>query len=898
MKLAQRYLALVFILILFTLTVANLPLTIQAVKSGIEANNGLTGLAEKIKGAYLTDDFANKTSFVDLAGLHARLTGRQKFNDVITLKNGMLAYENESLGDAAGSSSSVAKFSGWLQDRGINFLYVQCPYKMDMTGSTLPTGLENTVHRNTDDMVDKLTALGVPTLDLRDALCSTVHDLNDYFYATDHHWNALGAFLGFQLTAEALQSVFPQELATLPDVTDLDNWKVQIYPDRFLGSQGKRVGKFYAGVDDLVVVTPDFPTTMSMSNLKYRRFTSGTFEDAILQKMYLEDEVLYHKQNHYSVYVGGDYPLVQHRNVSAPVDKKLLIIKDSFGVPYQSFMSTLFTAVDAIDPRHYTEQSIADYIMQYEPDIVMLVINPNMIYQPHFTMFDAEDAQAFYQLDPIIQQDVTVAATEADYNFASLAPGLENDTLYRLDLEGIDLTAGAVQGVTVTLYERATKTQHANYIFDLDYCKHSGDYTWYFRTPVTETPCELLFYAGMPGATGGNGLTFRKATVSKATIAYPEGYVPQEDVLLFQQDVTIHPAESDYQYETVQATLKPGAEYRLSMAEITVDAGITDTVTASLYDTTTKTRLANHHFALQNATAYAWDFTVPEEASDGVRVLLYAGKLGATNNIGITCTNVVLERTDLLPEEEKPQAAAPVYTSLEARDVTIAPTEDSYTYGSFHLSLEPGATYSLSMQGITLDAGQASAIDLSLYHPVTKTHLLLTSLPIAQGESVWRFQAPAGSDACQLLLYAGPRGETAGVGITLQGLSLTKEKDAPLGDIVLQQSVSLEPANEDYHYTALNANLDSDTPYRITVEGVEFTAGQAEKLSLSLYDPVTREQLVRGTIDLTADAPYAWEFYTTMEDLSLWQVLVYAGERGKTANVGLTIENLTISEVE
>jgi len=374
--------------------------------------------------------------------------------------------------------------------------------------------------------------------------------------------------------------------------------------------------------------------------------------------------------------------------------------------------------------------------------------------------------------------------------------------------------------------------------------------------------------------------------------------VPQEDVLLFQQDVTIHPAESDYQYETVQATLKPGAEYRLSMAEITVDAGITDTVTASLYDTTTKTRLANHHFALQNGTAYAWDFTVPEDASDGVRVLLYAGKLGATNNIGITCTNVVLERTDLLPEEEKPQAAAPVYTSLEARDVTIAPTEDSYTYGSFHLSLEPGATYSLSMQGITLDAGQASAIDLSLYHPVTKTHLLLTSLPIAQGESVWRFQAPAGSDACQLLLYAGPRGETAGVGITLQGLSLTKEKDAPLGDIVLQQSVSLEPANEDYHYTALNANLDSDTPYRITVEGVEFTAGQAEKLSLSLYDPVTREQLVRGTIDLTADAPYAWEFYTTMEDLSLWQVLVYAGERGKTANVGLTIEKLTISEVE
>ncbi|MBQ7305509.1 MAG: hypothetical protein IJW85_04815, partial [Clostridia bacterium] len=241
MKLAQRYLALVFLLIILGLTVANLPLTIEAVTSGIQAGNGLQGLTEKVKAAYLTDDFPKKTSFVDLAGLHARLTGRQKFNNVITLKNNMLAYETETVGDAGSRASGVAKFSEWLKARDIGFLYVQMPYKMDVNGALLPTGLENAVHRNADDMVDSLSALGVNTVDLRDEICSTGDQLKTYFYDTDHHWNALGAFRGFQLTAEALQSLFPQDLSPLPDVTDLDNWQVTTYADRFLGSQGKRV---------------------------------------------------------------------------------------------------------------------------------------------------------------------------------------------------------------------------------------------------------------------------------------------------------------------------------------------------------------------------------------------------------------------------------------------------------------------------------------------------------------------------------------------------------------------------------------------------------------------------------------------------------------------------------
>ena len=86
--------------------------------------------------------------------------------------------------------------------------------------------------------------------------------------------------------------------------------------------------------------------------------------------------------------------------------------------------------------------------------------------------------------------------------------------------------------------------------------------------------------------------------------------------------------------------------------------------------------------------------------------------------------------------------------------------------------------------------------------------------------------------------------------------------------------------------------------YQLTATGVEVTSGQAEKLSFSLYDPATREQLARGNVSLLPGEECTWEFITPPEEGTLWQILIYAGERGRTANVGLTIENLTITELD
>lgn len=895
MKLAQRYLALVFLLIILALTVANLPLTIEAVTSGIQANNGLHGLTEKVKSAYLTDEFSKKTSFVNLAGLHARLTGRQKFNDVITLKNGMLGYSDANRHSMLLHASGITQFAQWLDEIDTEFVFVQMPYKLDMDGDLLPLGLENHLHVNATELMDLLEGNNVATLDLRQEICATAEQVNEYFYATDHHWSARGAMKGFQCMLEYLQELYPEENILNCYEADPDNWNEYLRKNHFLGSQGKRVGKLYAGVDDLVWYTPRFDTDMSMYVQHHRRFTSGSFEDAVMLMEYTEGEPDYFNLSPYFAYVGGNYPLVVHRNGQAPVDLKVLLIKDSFAPPLESFMSTVFTAVDALDPRYYTNKTIADYICQNEPDVVMLAVNPNGLDLKEYYTFETPDAHAHYELMPVFSDEINVPANADPYNYVSIPVALEPNTLYHASLDGLKVTEGETDGVNLVLLSEGKLID--SWVIDLNYYARTGDGTWYFTTP--DAPgCELLIYTGVRGSADGIGISCSNVTVSTAKSVSPDGYVPQVKTLLFQQDVSIQPIDNEYQCVTMPATLVPGAEYRLSMDSIYIDAGETDTLTVSLYDTAAKKRLGNHHFSLEESASFAWDFAIPEDAGNDVHVLIYAGKLGATNNIGVTCTNVTLQRTDLLPEDQRPAPAAQVFTSIATRDVIIQPQDNAFNYGGFNLALEPGATYALTMQGVTLDAGQATTMDVSLFHPESKSHLLTTTIPVAQGESVWRFQAPAGADACQLLLYAGKRGECDGVGLTLSGVTLVKEQDAPVGVALIQENITIEPTTDDYHYIGINAALEPDVPYQLTATGVEVTSGQAEKLSFSLYDPAKREQLARGNVTLTPGEECTWEFITPPEESALWQILIYAGERGKTANVGLTIESLTITELD
>ena len=111
-----------------------------------------------------------------------------------------------------------------------------------------------------------------------------------------------------------------------------------------------------------------------------RKEQNGSFEEAVLEWDYIEDPNI--STNRYAVY-HGDYEELRFLNHKAQNDKKVLIIKDSFGIPIYSFLSLGLREVRAIDLRLF-EKNVAEYAAEYNPDLVILMYNADSFVDPMF----------------------------------------------------------------------------------------------------------------------------------------------------------------------------------------------------------------------------------------------------------------------------------------------------------------------------------------------------------------------------------------------------------------------------------------------------------------------------------------------------------------------------------
>jgi len=330
---------------------------------------------DEVKGAYVSD-FSYKENFINLNGLFARLTGRHVYNDVSKLKNGMLDYGAINKADVNELFNGIKEFHDMLKTQDIPFLYVQVPLKTDLQDALIRDGVDNYGNQNADALLGLLQRSDVETLDLRQSIAATPAEIEKYFYYTDHHWNTKGAFVAFGQILQYLNELFPEKHLDFT-LADPSNWEIDVYEDWFLGSRGKRVGVYFGGVDDLEIYTPQFETEISLFIPKHGIEYHGSFENVIVRNDYL-DKPDYFNENPYCAYIGGDYPLVRHENDLASNDLKMLLIKDSFSLPLQSFLSTAVSRLDVLDPRYYHDSTVLEYVERSMPDIVILAINPSV----------------------------------------------------------------------------------------------------------------------------------------------------------------------------------------------------------------------------------------------------------------------------------------------------------------------------------------------------------------------------------------------------------------------------------------------------------------------------------------------------------------------------------------
>lgn len=448
-----------------------------------------------------------KNTFVNLNGAFMRWTGQRVCNKVARLKNGMLSRVDYSKPDPRLETtiSTTIELKNEIERMGIPFLYINLAGKMNLHHELLPAGFTCFANAETDSFLKALGDAGVKTFDARVCFSNSSVDFEKYFYATDHHWNALGALKAAPRIVQAIEDVLavPHQ-----DLTRLDpaQWECHVKKNWWLGSEGKRTGRYYGGLDDLIYLTPKFEMETTVMIPHKNIFRKGDFETANLVMKYAQEKHDLYSTNSYRLHIGGDHPLVHSLTPQAPISQKVLIVKDSYLNPLIGFLSSIFQQLDVIDMRYFLDSSLLEYIAQTQPDLVVMMLSHS---QRHHIISKSkkranESIGPWKAKQEVYTQSefVVKMSPQKKYNYHAVDYPLAPGKTYSLDIEKVDILEGKTEGLSIALFDPVKNVAEMREFFDIEEGNAQGGFHRMFKVPSKGT-IQLIIYSGVAGAAQG-----------------------------------------------------------------------------------------------------------------------------------------------------------------------------------------------------------------------------------------------------------------------------------------------------------------------------------------------------------------------------------------------------------
>ena len=335
----------------------------------------VVGYSEMIKGARLYNQVVdwNYASY-------------SEYNSFTALPDGYLTGFVSPC-DTSGCFTSLSGLHTFCKKKNIHFLYVQAPYKISKYDDKDISGKQDFSNQNADALLQKLNGAGIDCYDLREA----IHNENLYhhglFYRTDHHWlGTTGLWAAQRILGYCNEKYgWNADLSLL----EADQFEYEIYENWFLGSYGKKATLVAAKPDDFTLLYPKYKTSFSYVIPDFEIDKTGDY--SVVYNMSEVEEKDYYNKNPYAVYNYGNRPLIQIENRLEAEPHKILMIHDSFGASMLSCLGLAEKHIDALDLRHFTG-SVQAYIEATEPDLVLVMYNPDVIGQlddtSHESLFD------------------------------------------------------------------------------------------------------------------------------------------------------------------------------------------------------------------------------------------------------------------------------------------------------------------------------------------------------------------------------------------------------------------------------------------------------------------------------------------------------------------------------
>ena len=299
--------------------------------------------------SYTTDQFPFRDTWTTMKARCEIAIGKEENKGVYLCKDGSLieAYETPDQKQLDTNIDSVKTFA---ESSSVPVYFALIPSNSEIHSGIIPKNAPNDSEASVIDYC--YATSGAKNIDIKAAL--SAHSDEYIFYRTDHHWTSLGAYYGYEAIMKSMGYT----------PTPLSDFTVQTVSDEFYGTVYSKSGISWVLPDSIEILAPQEPST-EVINYSTGKPEKGTMYD----KAFLE------KKDKYSMFMGGNTPLLKitTKNTDAP---KILILRDSYTDSLLPFLQNNFSEIDVMDLRYYKTQlmksSVSDYVKENDIDEVLV----------------------------------------------------------------------------------------------------------------------------------------------------------------------------------------------------------------------------------------------------------------------------------------------------------------------------------------------------------------------------------------------------------------------------------------------------------------------------------------------------------------------------------------------
>ena len=264
----------------------------------------------------------------------------------------------------------AAELGGKLKEKGISFVYLLPLFALCGQEPLLPYGAEDGTNASQDQIAQQLREKGITVIDPREALHRRRLDHHALAFKTDHHTRPESGLFIAGVIAEYLRQ--NEGFTADESLFDPARYETGTYSRFFRGTFFSCYGPCYLEPDDFPVITPQFPTSLTVQRQTkvIEETKTGDFRETLLDLSRLESP----DSDLLLLYTGDNYGLHRAVNHRAPNEKKILLIHDSYSCAVIPFLALACRELVSVDlrPNFRTVGPLDELIEREAPDVVIL----------------------------------------------------------------------------------------------------------------------------------------------------------------------------------------------------------------------------------------------------------------------------------------------------------------------------------------------------------------------------------------------------------------------------------------------------------------------------------------------------------------------------------------------